>query len=241
MAKVEYKSITLTSTESELKASVYPPISLDPNGHHELALVSLDMYHSIPNIDYRNCMFRYKYSNENYTIELPTGSYEITAINDYIQKKLVDNGHENVFDIKANINTLKCIITIKDPNVEIDFNGEQSMSDMLGFNKILLSGIGEHEGINIVNIVSVNSILVNCNIIEGSYINSTQRPILYSFFPNVPPGYKLVEKPNSIVYLPVTMPVIDTVRVWLTDQDRRHLNTRGETITMRLVLRSSTK
>ena len=232
------KSIILSSNESELIANIYPPIVLDPSGHHELALVSLDMYHSIPNVDENNNLFRYEYNNAKYEIEIPTGSYEIEAIDSHIKKKLSENGHNNIFDIKANPNTLKSIITINDNTVKIDFEGERSMRTLLGFDCTTYSGVGEHEGLNIVDIITVNSILVNCNIIDGSYINSIQEPIIYSFFPNVPPGFKVVENPSSIVYLPVTMPVINCIRVWLTDQNRKLLNIRGEKVTVRLVLRS---
>lgn len=238
MTRVTSKSIILSSTKSELIANVYPPIILEPNGYHELAMVSLDMYHSIPNIDNNNCLFYYEYKSEEFIITIPVGSYEIDAINNYIQKKLIEFGHENIFEIHANANTLKCILTIIDADVKINFEKENTMRDMLGFNYNIYSGVGEHEGTNIVNIVSVNSILVNCSIIEGSFLNSVQKPILYSFFPNVPPGYKIVEKPNSVVYLPVTMPAVNAIAVWLTDQNGNLLNIRDETVTISLVLRS---
>ena len=168
------KSIILSSNESELIANIYPPIVLDPSEHHELALVSLDMYHSIPNVDEDNSLFRYEYNNSKYEIEIPTGSYEIEAINNYIKKQLSEKGHDDIFNIKANANTLKSIITINDNTVKIDFEGERSMRTLLGFDCATYSGVGEHEGLNIVDIITVNSIRVNYNVIDGSYINSIQ-------------------------------------------------------------------
>ena len=66
-----------------------------------------------------------------------------------------------------------------------------------------------------------------------------QEPVLYSFFPDVPPGYKMNEKPNTVVYLPVTIPTINSIHIWLTDQNLKPLNLRGETITIRLHLKST--
>ena len=58
---------------------------------------------------------------------------------------------------------------------------------------------------NIVNIIQVNSILVNLDIISGSYVNGSASPTIYSFYPNVSPGYKIVERPSpSLVFYPVS-------------------------------------
>jgi len=59
-----------------------------------------------------------------------------------------------------------------------------------------------------VNILGVNSILVNIDIISGSYVNGQRYPTIYSFFPGVSPGYKITETPANLVYLPVTLDAI---------------------------------
>ena len=65
--------------------------------------------------------------------------------------------------------------------------------------------------------MSVNSILVHCNIIHSSYMRGTQAPVAYNFFPNAAPGQKILEAPHNLIYLPVTVDVISTLSVWLTD------------------------
>ena len=112
-----------------------------------------------------------------------------------------------------------------------------SIRSTLGFNAQMLSS-GYHEGENPVDILSVNSILVNCDIICGSILSGSHQPVIYSFFPNVSSGYKIVESPNNLVYLPVASAGnVHPVRVWLTDQSGTQLNLRGETVTIRLHLR----
>ena len=71
--------------------------------------------------------------------------------------------------------------------------------------------------------MSVNSILVHCIIIHSSYMRGQQAPVVYNFFPNADPGQKMLEEaPHNLINLPVTVDVISTLSVWLTDQDGEH-------------------
>ena len=86
--------------------------------------------------------------------------------------------------------------------------------------------------------MKINSVLVNVDIISGSYVNSSLSPVIYSFFPNVAPGRKIVERPNpSLIYYPVNRFNIDSIRVWLTDQDNKPVDVRGERVTIRIAIR----
>ena len=217
----ESKSIVLTRNSPDFEKHLQPPILLNPKHRHEIALIGLDMYNSIPNIDGKNNCIAYEYRDSSvnnisstseytkYIILLPIGSYEISAINDYIQKQLKENGHENFFEITANLNTFKCIININVPSLTVDFSADKSIGTLLGFGSTIFNKQGSYESSNMVNILSVNSILVHCSLIEGSYLNKDRKPILYSFFPNVPPGYEIVEKSLSPLFLPVNVYHID--------------------------------
>ena len=228
-------SINLSRASSDIRTSIYPPIKLDPNKRHEMALIRLETYNSIPNVDENNNIIRYELNGETYDIVIPTGAYELSQINEVIQNRLI---HPNAFEILANNNTLKSVIRINETGVIVHFNHENSMKDLLGFSVETVEGVGEHEGSSIVNILKVNSIFVNCDLVAGSFVNGSHEPVLYSFFPNVPPGYKVIETPGSPVYLPVSQNYIESIRLWLTDQDRNVINLRGETLTCWLVIRS---
>ena len=82
--------------------------------------------------------------------------------------------------------------------------------------------------------MNINSILVNIDIITGSYVNGRMQPVIYSFFSNVSPGYKIVQKPPHLKYLPVTLDIVANLRTYITDQDGNLLNLRGEVVTIRL-------
>ena len=106
------------------------------------------------------------------------------------------NGHydkandKDSIEISANIKTLKSEMILKN-NYEVDFRQDKSINSLLGFHsKIYTSGFNESE--NMVNIRTMNSILVNIDIISGSYVNGSTQFTIYSFFPDVSPGYKII-------------------------------------------------
>jgi len=88
--------------------------------------------------------------------------------------------------------------------------------------------------------MQVNSILVNIDIIVGSYVNGYYSPTIYSFSPNVSPGYKIVERPTpSLTFYPVSRYEIDSMKVWLTDQNNVPIDIRGEVITVRICIKEA--
>jgi len=110
------------------------------------------------------------------------------------------------------------------------------MSSVLGFrNQVYEEGI--HESQNVVNILSINSILVNVDVIGESYVNGRTQNTIYSFFPNVSTGYKIVENPRNLVYLPVILDKINKMETVVTDQNGKQLNLRGKKLAIRYHLR----
>ena len=89
--------------------------------------------------------------------------------------------------------------------------------------------------VNNLLISCVNFILLHCNIIHSSSVRGV--PFVYNFFPNAAPGQKILEAPSNLIYLPVTVDVISTLSVWLTDQDGKVMDLRGEELTIRFHLR----
>jgi hypothetical protein len=232
-------SFILTGNSSNFTTS-FNSIILDSNKQYEAALLSLDTYNSIPNIiEGKNNEFKYStVRGEAWkTITLSTGAYELNAINNEIKRQLIANGDsETAIDINADVSTLRSIVNIDNPNYQVDFSGPNSIGSVLGFETVI--GHGYNVSPKIVDIIQVNSILVNIDIIMGSYVNGSSSPAIYSFYPNVAPGYKIVERPNpSLIYYPVSRHDISRMRVWLTDQQGNLVDFRGETITIRIHIR----
>ena len=84
-----------------------------------------------------------------------------------------------------------------------------------------------------VNILIINSILVNTDMISGSYFNDSTQPTIYSFFPDVFPRCKIIENPHNLLCLPITADAIHSITIWLADQNENELDLRGENLSMR--------
>ena len=60
-------------------------------------------------------------------------------------------------------------------NCGVDFRRYNSINSLLGFDsKLYTSGFNDSE--KMVNILTINSILVNIDIISGSYVNGSTQP-----------------------------------------------------------------
>jgi len=93
-------------------------------------------------------------------VQISEGSYNLIDIAETIKIAMKRNGHNNEsIKITANINTLKSVLEIQD-DFQVDFRVRNSISSVLGFaQQIYKEGI--HKSQNVVNILSINSILVN--------------------------------------------------------------------------------
>ena len=236
-------SILVSDNKTRFKTLVKPPIQLDKTKDYEIALINLETYYSFPNIDRSNNYFTYSPNLAPLWFDsiIPEGSYHDEDINDFIQREMRKNGHydkendKNNVEISANTNTLRSEMFLKN-NYDVDFWKDKSINNLLGFHSKLYTS-GFHESEHMVNILTINSILVNIFIISGSYVNGSTQPTIYSFFPDVSPGYKIIEIPHNRIYLPLTSDTIHSITIWLTDQNGNELNLRGEKLSMRFHLR----
>lgn len=235
-------SFIVSGTGSRILTRLNPPLQLREDKDYEMALVNLETYYSIPNIHEANNSLRYSPNNGRrwFPITLSTGSYGINNINEEIQRQMLLNKHKKKIIIDANRATLRATLT-QATTYQVDFDVDNSIADVLGFDRKMYahdrSTNGYREGERIVNIISINSIMVNSDIIHGSFVNGSQQSTIYSFFPGVDPGMKILQNPKNLVYLPVTLRTINRMQTYLTDQDGRPIDLRGEHLTIRFHLR----
>jgi len=191
-------TITLSGNTCDFNTLFPQPIILNQNKEYEAAFLSLETYNSIPNITDKNNKFVYSVDNGvNWkTITLEKDAYEIAQINAEIHRQMIIN---NDYDIKNNLffinishSRLSAVVEITNPNYKVNFDVENSIETTLGFEREILS-VGYNKSSRIVDIMNVNSILVNVDFIHGSYVNGERRQAIHSFFPNVGPGYKIRE------------------------------------------------
>ena len=233
--------ITLSAKSTNFTTKFNPPIKLR-GVNHEMALTSLETYHSFPNINEKNNIF--KYSSDNGAtwkiIEIPKGSYGLLGIYNEILRGFRENGDYDEVNQKypiillGNKNTSQIIMEIS-ANYNVDFTTENSINTVLGFNSIIYKE-GNHKSENIIEILPVNSIFVHVENVIGSYMLGIASSVIYSFFPNVAPGVKIIERPFQRIYLPIITQDIHEIRLKLTDQTGKILDLRGEEVTVSLHL-----
>ena len=228
--------VILSGKDTQLTSTFTPSIEL--KGNWALALESISTYNSIPNVTADNNVFRYNNGTVWKSLTLRTGSYEIEQLNAEISRLMKNNSdYDTVNDvpyinIDANVSRLTSIITLTN-NYQVDFTVANSIGPLLGFGSVILTN-AYNESPNPVNIITVNSILVNCNVTRSFYLNGQQSNSIYSVPINVSPGYRLISHPNTLQYHKIVLDRLEGIRVWLTDDTGKPLNLRGELVTIRL-------
>lgn len=219
--------LCLSGQNSNLGCNFFPPLELN-KGEWEIGLIDLTTYNSIPNIEEGiNDSF---YCGDS-VIKVPTGSYEINNLEEYIGKNL----NENIrFSLKPNNSTLKVEMFCSEP---IHFEKPNSFARLLGFCERVYEANKTHMSDKEVNILSVDIIRVTCNVARGSYQNGQESHIIHEFYPSVPPGFKIIETPHNVIYLPVNVQSLKDISCELRDQSGNLVNFRNETISLRLHLR----
>lgn len=163
-------------------------------------------------------------------IKIPTGSYDVSDLEQVIKKELASKGVN--FSLKANKNTLHCEIFCSKP---IDFTKPNTIGPLLGFkSKRILTPDRTHTSRFMAEILRINVLRIECNIIKGAYLNNKPTHTLHEFSPKVPTGYKIIEAPQNVIYFPVTVKNVHDLNLSIVDQANNIVNFRGETITTRL-------
>ena len=110
-------------------------------------------------------------------------------------------------------------------NFEVDFTTANSIRTVLRFNAQVYKS-GYHDSEKIVNIMNVSSLIITSDKIGPSYKNGATENIVYSFYPNVSPGY-------NVIYLPISLQTLSSMETKLQDQNGKLINLRGEKLSTR--------
>jgi len=222
----------------------------------KIALKLFSMYYSIPNISEENNLFIFKHGKKAAWVEvaLDPGSYEISSMSDRIRELVEQNDpilneiapseavqkrrilQKPTIKFRADPATMKCIMDIPE-NFEVDFEPLRAIGSMLGFFPKIYTA-GTHISDYIVNINPVNSLLLHCNIADGCSINGKPSRCIYSFDPKVAPGYKITEEPRHLIFYPIdNLDYLSKIRIWLTDDEGKKVDTRDEKLTIVMTIR----
>jgi len=236
-----YESVTLSLTGNAtiLSVNYFPPIDLYEDS--EIALLCLQSFNSFPNINDNNNKFSIQVAeNKNNNdpmvcfITLEEGCYEIEDIKQRVKKQIDTYNSKNLtnltFDITVDPNDFRSYIKC---NGILHFEYPYSIAPVFGFGKRVYKPYNEIlRSEKAVNLNTINSIKVMCNIAQGSFNNHLQSHSIYEFFPSEKTGSKVIQSPPNLIYYKLNKTSIDSITVQLVDQDHNPIDNFGETLTI---------
>ena len=167
---------------------------------YKLAVSFLSAYNGIFNDTNRNNKFHFLKSitdDDHIKINIRPGVYEIEVLNNEIRKNNIDGGHYTELDypfyLKPDFNTLSSIIEISPQGPVITFVPNDSIGEMLGFNKTTIYGEYNFSQ-NLVDIISFDYIFIETDVAQGMIFRGRKTAIIHNFTMDVHPGYKYILK-----------------------------------------------
>lgn len=251
MGEVVDQLITVEGVGPRFDVSLHPPIMLDDAYTYTLSLRKFQMYNSFPNISpgVNNQLKVDPGTGTFHTIALDKGAYELSAIQHNISlalQKLQVEEPDKHFKLEANISTFRSVLFLDD-KWKVDFNVAASIAEVLGFEKTdKYEGKGHFTSKNIVDIQTYPTIIFLVNAIVPSYFKDSLGaahllPIVHQHFIKEQAGFKIVDRPTSLVHKRVDRSVLDTFTVLMQDHHRKPLDCNGESATIELLLRATRK
>ena len=174
-------------------------------------------------------------------ITIQPGAYEIESLNNEIKRIIIDEGYYNEltypFKIKPNFSTLGSIIEISTQGPVITFVPDDSIRELVGFNKIT---IFEEYNLspNPVDILSFDNIFLECDIAQRMIFKGRKSNI-HNWTMTVDPGYKYVEKFSGGVqwYMMESKDIISSICFKLKNENGNLVSFNGQSITFRLSIK----
>ena len=178
-----------------------------------------------------------EYNSSFNTHELEPGIYTFKDIPKALLNILQTEYPEsrNVIIIENDNITGKTKLDVGDGIIAIRFDEKSFFSTILGFTPGWdYKHYNQYLSQKIVNLSSTNRIHLKCNAIDGSVVNGIRQPILYSFVPDKPSGYKVFSEPETIHYKKINKSVLNTITFYLEDDNNEEVDFNGETLTFTL-------
>ena len=227
-----------------------PPLKLDPQFKHFLALDKLSMTYSWYNIksSYGNNTIKYIYDGTTWnTITFTDGMYSYQDIEDYIHQYMKERGHYKTdgsrfgrprgysINLTFILSTYRVLVTL-DGDYQLDLRGT-NFGDLIGFEKKLVTKT--EYGTRLPNITkSIDSLNINVSAIKDSVVNGVNTNTI-AVIPtdNLTRSYPFTFEPRRTLYCPVISNIISEMRITVTDSLGQSIDLNGIDWFMTLLLR----
>jgi len=147
--------------------------------------VDIETYYSFLYVSSNNDRLKFSTDGVNTwrVMIIPTGAYSIRALSTEINDQLSSTSDRNKIYIRGIEATLRCEMKTA-ANVSINFTYPNSINTILGCDSSFYGGSTSERYIsrNDIDILSVNSIYISCDLITNSYVNGAAAPVIHCFF-----------------------------------------------------------
>ena len=223
-----------------------PPLKLNPDFKHFLALDRLSMTYSLYNIrsSYDNNTIKYTHDGSTWqTITFTDGMYSYSDIHDCIHQYMDQKSHhstdskgERKYSINLSfiLSTYRVLVSL-DGNYQLDLRGTD-FGELIGFEKKLVTKT--EYGTRLPNITkSIDSLNINTTAIKDSIVNGVNTNTI-AVIPthNLTRSYPFTFEPRRQLYCPVSSDNISEMRIYVTDSLGQPIDLNGIDWFMTLLL-----
>ena len=224
-----------------------PPLKLDPEFNHFLALDRLSMTYSWYNIrsSYGNNKIKYTHDGSTWqTITFSDGMYSYSDINDYIHQYMVQKNHHTTdangvkkysINLTFILSTYRVLVEL-DGSYQLDLRGTD-FGDLIGFEKKLVTKT--EYGTKLPNITkSIDSLNINISIIKDSVVNGVNTNTI-AVIPtdNLTRSYPFTFEPRRTLFSPVSSNTISEMHITVNDSLGHPIDLNGIDWFMTLLLK----
>ena len=160
----------------------------------------------------------------------------------------------NVVDLNKTLknilpNNVKIDITIDERKYKTDLKSNQTLIftnksffyTILGFTQShsypldVIEGFyqlipGSYQSERPINITGIDKVHLKCDCIDGSIMNGTREPILYSFAIDQPPGHKIYKEPKVKLFKKTNKSMLSHITFYLEDDDYKPVDFNNEIV-----------
>ena len=166
---------------------------------------------------------------------LNPGNYEVIDLNNTLKHILPDNVKINItiddVRLKSKLKINQTLIFTEKSffYTILGFTRSRSypLDDIEGFNQLIA---GSYKSDKPINITGIDKIHLKCDCINGSIVNGTREPLLYSFPLSSPPGHKIYKEPRVKLFKKVNKSVLSHITFYFEDDDHKPVDFNNETI-----------
>ena len=210
-----------TSEPHRFKYNLIDKLTLK-NPNKNMASANLSIYYTWKSSKsiYNNNKFKISASTWNDTFDLPDGSYNIPAIQNYFE--YIIKKHETIAEtapilIYANNISNRIVFKIK-TGYKLELLSKETMK-LLGSTSNIINADKNSE--NVLRLENVEVVLVHCNLVNNSYQQHSR--VLFTFIPNKQYGQLISISQHSSVFLKTMNAEFSEIDVWFSDQNNNAL------------------